>query len=68
MPVAVLRTNVSKDVVGQLSHGFRRLPQICVLGPCHVADDGVTIVVDRPRLLRATFGNVVADGDANRAI
>ena len=38
------------------------------LGPCHFADVGVTIVVDRPRLLRATFGNFVADGDANRAI
>ena len=25
-------------------------------------------MVDRPRLLRATFGNFVADGDANRAI
>ena len=32
------------------------------------ADAGVTSVVDRPRLLRATFGNLVADGDANRAI
>ena len=68
LPVAVLRTNVNTNVVGQISHDFRRLLHIFFLRPFHFADAGVTIVVDRPRLLRATFGNVVADGDANRAI
>ena len=45
MPVAVLRTDVSKNVVGQISHAFRRLLHIFVLGPCHFADIGVAIVV-----------------------
>ena len=68
MPVAVLRSSVSKDLAGQISHAFGRLLRMFFVEPCQFSDAGFTLVLDRPRLVRAEFGNLAADGDANRAI
>ena len=71
MPIAVLRSSVSKQVSGGISACLKSLFRHLFL-QCRIAEDGIVVDLGIPETRHArlffALGSLVADGDALRAI
>lgn len=68
MPVGLFRPAIVKGVEHHIAHALAGLMRVFLWGACRLLDAGFGLRLDKPGLLRARCGNMMADGDGNKAI